>query len=60
VFGVLAGGPSKVVADGYYIITEPLAKGNHTIHYKSSLICSDPGCSEVNFAEDISYNIIAE
>lgn len=60
IFGVVKGGNSTAVADGYYIITEPLAKGNHTIHYKSSLICSDPDCAEPNFVIDIKYNIIAK
>jgi hypothetical protein len=60
IFGVIEGGPSKVVADGFYIITEPLIKGNYSIHFKSSLICLDPGCAEPNFAQDIKYNIIAE
>jgi hypothetical protein len=60
IFGVIEGGPSKVAADGYYILTEPLQKGNYTIHYKSSLSCLDPGCAEPNFAQDIKYNIIAE
>ena len=59
-FGVVKGGPSKAVADGYYILTEPLTKGNHTVHFKSSLICNDPGCAEPNFAQDIKYNIIAK
>jgi hypothetical protein len=27
IFGVIEGGPSKVVADGFYILTEPLKKG---------------------------------
>jgi hypothetical protein len=45
-------GPSKAVADGYYVITEPLEKGNHTIVYKSTL--------SLPFAQDITYNIIAE
>ena len=31
-FGVLEGGPSKTVADGFYILTEPISKGNHTVH----------------------------
>ena len=35
--GVAKGGPSKSVADGYYILTEPLKKGTYPIHYKSSL-----------------------
>ena len=60
IFGVIEGGPSKVAADGYYILTEPLQKGNYTVHYKSSLSCLDPGCAEPNFAQDIKYNIIAE
>ena len=59
-FGVVKGGPSKAVADGFYVLTEPLTTGNHTVHFKSSLICSDPGCAEPNFAQDIKYNIIAK
>ena len=42
IFGVLQGGPFKVVTDGFYIITEPLTKGSYPIHFKSSLICADP------------------
>jgi hypothetical protein len=53
-------GISKAVADGYYIITQPLPKGNHTIEYKSSLICPGTECLQPNFAQDIKYNIIAE
>ena len=60
IFGVIEGGISKVVADGFYIITEPLIKGNYSVHFKSSLICLDPGCTEPNFAQDIKYNIVAE
>ena len=59
-FGVMEGGPSKVVADGFFIITEPLAKGSYPIHVKSSLICLDPDCAEPNFATDSKYNIIAK
>ncbi len=59
-FGIVKGGPSKAVADGFYVLTEPLISGNHTVHFKSSLICSDPGCAEPNFAQDIKYNIIAK
>ena len=32
IFGVIEGGLSKVVADGFYIITEPLIRGNYSIH----------------------------
>jgi hypothetical protein len=59
-FGVVKGGNSTVVADGFYILTDPLTKGNHTIHFKSSLICSDPDCADPNFVQDITYNIIAK
>lgn len=59
-FGIVKGGNSTAVADGFYIITEPIAKGNYTIHFKSSLICSEPDCVDPNFVQDIKYNIIAE
>jgi hypothetical protein len=58
IFGIEKGGNSTVVADGWYIITEPLAKGNHTIYFKSSLP-PDPSGAE-GYATDIKYNIIAE
>jgi hypothetical protein len=51
-FGVKEG-PSKAVADGYYVITEPVEKGNHTVAY-SSIIPNVP------FAQDIKYNIVVE
>jgi hypothetical protein len=60
IFGIVKGGVSKAVADGFYIITEPLTNGTYPIHFKSSLICPDPDCAEPNFAQDIKYNIIAE
>ena len=60
IFGVAEGGPSQVVADGFYILTEPLTSGNHTVHYKSSLSCPDVGCVEPAFAQDVKYNIIAK
>lgn len=53
-------GISKAVGDGYYVITEPLAKGTYTIKYKSSLICPGTDCLEPNFAQDITYTIIAQ
>ncbi len=53
-------GLSKAVADGYYVITEPLAKGNYIIIYKSSLICPGTDCIEPNFAQDIKYTLVVE
>jgi hypothetical protein len=58
IYGVIKGGVSKAVADGFYIITEPLAKGTYIIHFKSSLL--DPSNPDTNFAQDIKYTIIAE
>jgi hypothetical protein len=60
IFGVVEGGPSQVVADGWYIISEPLTPGNHTVHFRSSLSCPDVGCIEPAFAQDVKYNIIAK
>jgi len=36
-FGMRGAGTYPAVADGYYVITEPLAVGNHTIHYVSKV-----------------------
>ena len=58
-FGIEKGGNSTVVADGWYIITEPVAKGNHTIYFKSSLL-PDPASGAEGYATDIKYNIIAK
>jgi hypothetical protein len=60
IFGVMEGGVSRAVADGFYIITEPLTRGNYTIHFTSSLINPDPGVAEPNFAQDIKYDIVAQ
>ena len=60
IFGIVEGGPTKAVADGYYIMTDPLQQGNYTVYYRSSLSCLEPGCAEPNFAQDIKYNIIVE
>jgi len=59
IFGATEGN-SKAVADGYYVITEPLAKGNHTVAYSSSLICPGTECIQPNFAQDIKYTFTVE
>jgi hypothetical protein len=45
-------GDSVAVADGYYVITDPLKTGNHTVVYRSTL--------SLPFAQDITYQIIAK
>ena len=53
VFGVVKGGPSKVVADGFYILTKPLSEGNHTIEFRSSL-------SSPSYASEGTYHLNVE
>ena len=60
VFGVSSEGISKAGTDGYYVISEPLAKGNHTVAYSSSLICPGTDCLQPNFAQDITYKLIVK
>jgi hypothetical protein len=57
IFGVTEAGPSKAVADGYYLLTEPLSKGNYTIHYKGAL--GNP-LEGTNFQHDITYRLIVK
>lgn len=48
-------GQSRSAADGHYIITEPLTRGNHTIQFNNSY---DP--SKLPLAQDVTYRIIVE
>jgi len=48
-------GLSPVVAEGWYIMLEPLSKGTHTIHFKYSLIDTNKG--EKSSATDVTYNL---
>jgi len=60
IFGV-TDGPTKAVADGYYVITEPLRIGNYTILYKSTLKCTELDCaSPIRFAQDVKYTLIVK
>ena len=59
-FGIIHGGPTIAAGDGFYIMTQPLAKGTYPVHFKSSLICTQPDCVDPNFAQDITYTIIAQ
>jgi hypothetical protein len=57
IFGATSG-IVKAVADGYYIITTPLPKGTHTVHYRSSLECKGNDCLEKKpFHQDIECTI---
>jgi hypothetical protein len=60
VMSIEKGGPTVAAADGHYILTEPLPKGNHTIQWVSNLLCTDPDCADPNFGQDIGYKITAQ
>jgi hypothetical protein len=51
-FGLRAG-PTKAVADGYYVITEPLSAGNYTIVTKANI-------SEPTWNSEVKYNLVVE
>jgi hypothetical protein len=53
-------GPAVAVADGHYIISKPLSRGEHIVHWESSLKCpvEDPECFEASYIQDVKYNII--
>jgi hypothetical protein len=53
-------GPSKVVADGFYIITEPLKKGVYDITYKGNIFCVLAECLDITFTQDMKYKLIVE
>jgi hypothetical protein len=57
IFGVTEEGLSKAVADGYYLLTEPLSQGNYTINYKGALGNPVEG---TNFQHDITYRLIVK
>jgi hypothetical protein len=52
-------GPAVAVADGHYIISKPLTKGNHTVHWTSDLTCpiNDKACVDFKYSQDVKYNI---
>ncbi len=52
-FGVTNPGKSKAVADGHYIITEPLSKGKHEIRFGGSI-------PDIMFTENIKYTLLIE
>jgi hypothetical protein len=58
VFG-LAAGPTKSVADGFWIILKPLSSGKHEIHFSGSSV--DFTSSGVqNFATEVKYHVTVQ
>jgi hypothetical protein len=52
-FGITEEGPSKAVADGYYLLTEPLERGTYQLHFKGTI-------PSIPFSEDIKYTLIVK
>jgi len=52
IFGAdLEAGPHECVADGYWVLLPPLARGKHTIHFAGELPTND-------FSLDVTYDIM--
>ena len=60
IFVVIKGGPSKAVADGFYIITKPLAKRTIQSTLNQVYFVKKHIVQNLTFAQDIKYNIIAQ
>ena len=56
VFGVKEG-MTQAVADGWFIMLEPLPKGTHTLEFGAVVI---KPTGEQNFQTDATYNLVVE
>jgi len=59
IFGAGAG-PSKAVADGYYVITKPLSPGAYNIEFSGSIACLGADCVEPSFITHNIYNLVVK
>ena len=48
-------GTARVISDGYYVFLEPLAKGNHNIHFKVSQPLA-AGSTQAEIVMDVTYD----
>ncbi len=48
----------KAIADGFFLLMEPLPPGNHTLHYTVSVL--NPIESDYNYAADLTYNLMVK
>jgi hypothetical protein len=55
-FGIQGGENTTAVADGWYILTEPLSKGNHTIYFSARL----GEAEHPIYAQTVTYHIISQ
>jgi hypothetical protein len=59
IFGA-APGPSKAVADGFYVITKPLNPGTYNIEFSGGLVCLGADCTDPSFVTQNVYNLVVE
>lgn len=55
-FGGDITGTTRAVADGFYIILEPLSPGLHHVQFRASIV-DNPTLGSLSYAIDIKYNI---
>lgn len=55
-FGQGPVGTTRAVADGYYLMLEPLAPGRHTFQFSANAV-DNPTIGTYSFAFDVKYNI---
>lgn len=55
-FGQGPVGTTRAVADGYYVMLEPLSPGRHTFQFSANAV-DNPTIGTYSFAYDVKYNI---
>ena len=50
-------GETMAVADGYYVLTTPLAPGNYNIEFSGDLLCTGDNCVEPTFHTTNIYHL---
>lgn len=56
IFGVPEGS-AIAVADGHYLLTKPLPKGEHNIYWNASLLCEGDDCIDNKFHQEVKYTL---
>jgi hypothetical protein len=52
-------GPTQAVADGWYMLLQPLAPGKHELHF-SGLTPANPTTGQSNFSVDLTYHLLVQ
>lgn len=58
IFDINNSGTCNAVAAGFYVWTQPLLPGNHTVYFSGDVRCRPPqDCIDTHYYEEITYNI---